>query len=499
MKTAFRGVICLLVLLAIGCQQETSVTSNTTIVEGPLGQRLDSILTPYVRQLREQTDNTAGLAIGVTQGRDVVYARTFGYANLDKEIPADLNTVFHIASVSKPFTALAIAKLVEQGKVRLDDRLVDHVPEFSMQSEGYADITLQHVLTHTSGIPRHLSTGDWENPVLGPEALEQLLADARDATLDFEPGTQYSYSNSGYDMLALVVDRVAGMPFADYVTQHILRPAGMTSSHYRMPGDSLPDHWAAPYSYGVTTQEWSPYPYAEKYFPSSGLQTSLMDMCRWGMLYINGDESVIGKEYLDLVTTAHYDTPWGDQIGLSWFLQSYLERPIIMHQGNDTGFESLVYIYPEEAISIVVMANRDFARTARIMNATSETIFADQPKDYSVSAKYLFAKAYREKGLEHAKEVWEALRSDTTDIYTTNDGDILTTGAVLENGGKWSETREILEYYLTINDQSTYAWRLLGNATLHLGDTIGAIACYERTLAINPDYEPGKVALAGVK
>ena len=139
------------------------------------------------------------------------------------------------------------------------------------------------------------------------------------------------------------------------------------------------------------------------------------------------------------------------------------------------------------------MANRDFSRTGRIINAISEILFSEGPKPYEVSAKYQFAKDYNIGGIHKAKATWSQLKKDTTDIYYIDDDDILTTGAILENGGKWVETKEILEYYNTLNEESTYSWRLLGNANLNLGDTLTAISNYEQCLVINPNYEKARL------
>ncbi|MDG5491499.1 serine hydrolase [Psychroserpens sp. SPM9] len=487
-----------LIALLCSCQQNTSneAASNiTTIIVSPEGERIDSLLTPYVKTLRSLTDNTAGLAIGITKGNRIIYARTFGYENIAEKTEADFNTLFHIASVSKPFTAAAIVKLIQQKKLNLEDKIVDHIPEFKMKGEAYKHITIQHILNHTSGIPRHVSENNW----LNPKPLEANLDFVKDFELDFEPGSQFNYSNSAFDILGIVISRASGLSYADYVTTHILKPAGMTQSTFIKPKNTLPPHWAVPYSYGLETQEWTPFPHAENYLPSSGLQTTLLDMCQWGMLHANqgslNGKHVIENSYFKLLTTPTYETPWGNTIGLSWFLQSYLERPIIMHTGSDTGFEAIMYIYPNEDISIIVMANRDFARTGRIINAASEIIYNQTPKTYQVSAKYKFAETYKAHGITRAITEWNELKKDTTDIYNVDDDAILTTGAILENGKQWKATKEILDYYTSLNDQSTYAWRLLGNANLNLKDTTAAIQCYQKTLDINPDYTKGKIAL----
>jgi CubicO group peptidase (beta-lactamase class C family) len=164
---------------------------------------------------------------------------------------------------------------------------------------------------------------------------------AKNFELDFEPGSQVNYSNSAFDILGIVIGRVSGMPFPDYVTEQVLSPAGMANSIYNKPIDSLPSNWAAPYSFGLQTQEWTSYPYADNYAPSSGLQTTLPDMCKWALLHLNkgsnGKDPVLDEQHYELLTSPHFDTPWDEKIGLSWFLQSYMDRPIIMHTGEDTG------------------------------------------------------------------------------------------------------------------------------------------------------------------
>ena len=488
-----------LIFFLSSCNEEMKHQELKHIAIGEQGKRLDSLLIPYIDELRKLTDNQAGLAIGVTKGDQTIFARCFGYSNIEQGKEVDFNTVFHIASVSKPFVAFSIAKLIEQQKLGLDDKIIDIIPEFEMKGSGYELITVKHILTHSSGIPANISPDDWTNPSFGDKALDENLEIIKTHTLDFEPGTRFSYSNSAFDILGLIISRVSKMQFSNFVTAEILVPAGMNNTTYKKKEDVFSQNWAMSYSYGIETQEWLPYPYNEKLFPSSGVLTSLNDMLTWTKIHLGKgrhiDKAILQEKYFNLLTEPYYNTPWGDKIGLSWFLQSYLDKPIIMHQGQDTGFESIVYLYPNENISIVVMANRDFSRTGRIINAISEILFAEWPKTYDVSAKYKFTEIYKKAGIEAAKAAWSQLKIDTTDIYYIDDGDILTTGAILENGGKWKETKEILEYYNTLNKKSTYSWRLLGNAHLNLGDTLTALSNYEKCLEINPNYEKARIAI----
>lgn len=497
------SLLIVALLFVASCDQEIKQPKQDNIAIGANGQKLDSVLVPYINELLKLTDNHAGLAIGVTKGDQTIFAHCFGYANIEQQKKVDFNTAFHIASVSKPFVAFAITKLIAQKKLTLDDKIIDLIPEFEMTGSGYELITVKHILTHTSGIPANISPDDWTKPSFGNTAMDENLENIKTHTQLFEPGTKYSYSNSAFDILGVVISRVSGVPFSDFVKNEILVPAGMNHTSYKKQDDSIASNWAMSYSYGLETQEWQPYPYNEKLFPSSGIVSSLTDMLTWTKMHIrkgthNGN-TILEEEYFNLLTTPHYNTPWNDEIGLSWFLQSYLEKPIVMHQGQDTGFESIVYLYPENDVSIVVMANRDFARTGRIINAVSEILFDTVPKTYSVSAKYKFTEAYKTGGIDQAIATWNELEKDTTDIYFSDNDDILTTGAILENGGYWKETKEVLEFYNTIHEQSTYAQRLLGNAFLNLGDTTSTLRHYEKCLEINPNYEKARLAIDQLK
>lgn len=494
--------VLFLLLQLTSCKKENN-TITKSVIKGIEGVRIDSVLTPYLVKLRNETDNEAGLAVGIIKNNELIYGRTFGYSNIERLIEVNFNTKFHIASVTKPFSAIAIAKLIQDGKLTLQTKIVDIIPEFKMLSPDYRNITVKHILTHTSGIPQNISPNDWTKPSFGPTALEENLIAVQKHTLDFTPGTQFSYSNSAFDILGIVISRASNMSFSQFIESNILQPLDMTESTFLKPKDSLPLNYAVAYSYGIETAVWKPYPYNEKLYPSSGLLTTLNDMTKWANFHLNkgtvGNTQILEPKYFELIIQPHFNTPWGDRIGLSWFLQSYLDKPIIMHTGQDTGFESVMYVYPKDTTAIIVMANRDFSRTARIVNAASEVLYGHEPKKYEVSAKYAFAKAYKEKGIAKATDIWKKLEKDTLDTYYTDIDDILTTGAILENSGDWQGTKDILEAYNSYNSQSTYSWRLLGNAHLNLGDTLKAVACYQKCLKINPNYDKAKVAIEGLK
>ncbi|MEM7163032.1 MAG: serine hydrolase [Bacteroidota bacterium] len=480
-------------------RESNSDPQITEIIKGEKGAILDSLLSPYLIALREKTMNDAGLAIGVSQGDQVIYAKAFGFADKSRGIKTDLNTQFHIASLTKPLTAYATLKLSESNRLNLTDSIGKYIPELIDAGSNFAHVNIEQILTHTSGIPRHISVDDWQNSIISEDALDLNIEQLLEHELEFEPGTKYDYSNAAFDILGLVLSRATGQTYFDLMDKEVLQPLGMEHSTFLMPEDTLPINWANSHAFGLKTQVLQPFPYNLKVAPSSSLKASILDMCKWGMLHAgNGvlnNERKINEAIFREMISPQYETPWGDHIGYSWYLQEYLERPIIMHTGESHGFESMLYIYPEEKISICVLANRSESRTGRIINATSEILFGEKPKDYETSAIYSYSRVYENEGRAKANAHWAELKEDTLDSYYTYDYSLLTSGSILENGGQWNQAQDLLKYYLIENKNSTYAWRLLGNCELALADTTEAIRCFQKTLEINPNYEKGKLAL----
>src|SRR5262249_5401568 len=154
----------------------------------------------------------------VARKERVLFKRAYGMANYELQVPNSTATRFHLASVSKPFTAMAILQLQEQGKLSVSDPVSRFVPEFP----GGDRITVEHLLTHTSGIPNVNNFPDYDDFARSPHTLEQLVAKFAGVPLDFQPGSDYRYSNSNYNLLALILEKVSGEKYGDYVQKRIL-------------------------------------------------------------------------------------------------------------------------------------------------------------------------------------------------------------------------------------------------------------------------------------
>jgi hypothetical protein len=192
------GTIPLFLVLNLSCSGPYG-KSPQSIVNGTEGAYVDSLLTPFIEEV-VSTFHLPGLAIGVVARGQIVYARAFGFENVETKEPVTLETMFHMASIPKPFVATAIMQLVERGKIDLEETVVTYLPYFRLEGGPYDSITIGHMLTHVSGMP-DVKDYQWDKPVYDEDALETYVRSIASEKMLSSPGDKYAYSNMAYECL----------------------------------------------------------------------------------------------------------------------------------------------------------------------------------------------------------------------------------------------------------------------------------------------------------
>jgi CubicO group peptidase (beta-lactamase class C family) len=321
-------------------------------------ERLEPFITKTMTEAK-----IPGLAIGVVEDGRLVYSRGFGVMKLgDLSQPVTPATLFHMASITKPFVATSVMQLVEQGKVDLDAPVTKYLAYFQLQDPRYRSITVRQMLTHTSGMP-DVRNYWWNKPEYDDGSLERYVRSLTDKQLRWQPGSKYAYSNMAFEVLGDLVAKVSGKSFEDYVEANILNPLGMKSSTLLFKkadpaklaaGHTLSKGKVIPIAH---------YPYNRAHTPSSNLHSSVGDMARWIAVNINRGE-LDGNRILKSST---YDLLWKPaatvqglgQVGISWFLGDLKGEPIVMHGGGDDGFLTYVAFSPSHKAGVVMMINFD--------------------------------------------------------------------------------------------------------------------------------------------
>jgi CubicO group peptidase (beta-lactamase class C family) len=342
--------------------------------------------------VRSEMGNFSG-AVLIAKGDRVLFRKAYGYADLENRIPFTPETNFHVASISKMFSAMAALKLRDAGRLKLDDRLCAYIDDCPT---AWAEITLDHVIHHTSGIPDYesglgLGSGEYREFMSQPDVMEKIVALAKSKPLDFAPGSKFNYSNTGYILLNQAIEKAAGVPFGSYVRQELLDPAGMTSSGVlgESPAPARP-------SYGYTYGDigWGKIiggvSYTEGHMrrvnelKSTGgawLYSTLDDLHRWSRVMDGG--KLVPKSRAAEVFTARLEG-----YGFGWFVDKYLGRTRYSHTGSLQGFVSNFMKFPDDSVTIIVFSNIDRGRMSSINRALTAITFGE-PWDMPVRGTFM--------------------------------------------------------------------------------------------------------------
>jgi CubicO group peptidase (beta-lactamase class C family) len=293
--------------------------------------------------MRDYAGSIPGASVLVVRDGHVLVSKSYGMANLEERNAATPDTNYRLASVTKQFTAAAILMLAERGKLSIDDPITRY-----LELPPYANaITIRHLLTHTSGLLAY-------EDLIPPGTTKQLRdADvlrllATQNTTYFPPGTHYRYSNTGYAFLALIVQRVSGTSFADFLRQNIFKPAGMNASLALEEGISTVARRAFGYSRSEGGWHRTDQSLTSAVLGDGGIYTSIDDLVHW----IAWLES--GRFNQALVPATPTDDP-AVQYGFGWRISG----PIVSHTGETIGFRNAIVRFPARHLAVVVLTNRN--------------------------------------------------------------------------------------------------------------------------------------------
>jgi CubicO group peptidase (beta-lactamase class C family) len=288
-----------------------------------------------------------GMSVAILRGDSVLLARGYGFADIEHRVPATDSTVYAVGSLSKPFTAAAIVLLSEQGRLRLEDPITRYLPEGSAV---WSRVTIRHLLTHTSGVPQD-TTLDWRR-----DYSESELVRSAAQPLQFEPGELESYSSTGYALLGVIIHRVTGVFWGDFVRDHIFRPLGMRTARVNSDTDVVPNRAAGYYFVNdmLKNPEWvSPSINAGA---DCCLSFSVRDLTRWatGLNHVK----VLSRAALDMSwTPVRLNNAGTYPYGLGWNLFEQRGYRRIGHSGAWLGQHATMQRYPDFDLTVIVLLN----------------------------------------------------------------------------------------------------------------------------------------------
>ena len=322
------------------------------------------------------TTTSPGCAVGVGVGGRSMLERAYGMADLEHDVANTADTIFEAGSVSKQFTAAAVLLLAADGKLSLDDPVRKYVPELA---DFGVPLTIRHMLTHTSGLRdwgNLAGIAGWPRGTRVHTHVHVVEILGRQRALNFTPGTRYSYSNSGYNLSAVIVSRVSGMSFAEFSQKRIFQPLGMTRTSWRDDYTRIVKGRAIAYS-GTALRQDMPF---ENVHGNGGLLTTVGDLLRWNENFVSpkvGDAAFVATQQ----TTGKFPNGASQTYALGLMIGSYKGLREVSHSGSTAGYRAFLTRFPDQHVSVAVLCNAGSANATAAARAVADLYLAGKTND----------------------------------------------------------------------------------------------------------------------
>jgi D-alanyl-D-alanine carboxypeptidase len=319
----------------------------------PLGQQLDAIASSYF------VPDVPGAAVFVVKDGKPLLRKGYGMADLEQGTKITPESVFRIGSITKQFTAVAILQLVESGQIALNDPITKFLSDYPTQGK---TITIEHLLTHTSGIQSYTDKPEFLEAMRRDMTPQQIIEAVQNDPMQFDPAAQFRYNNSGYILLGMIIEKVSGMPYAEYMEKNVFPRAGLTATSYgdtaKIVSNRVPGYTRSGDSFANASFLSMTLPYA-----AGALLSTVDDLARWHAALIAG--KVVDRKLLDAAWKPFKLTS-GEEAGYGygWGLGSIAGEKVIQHGGGINGYTSHEMWMPEHDVHVTVLTNNETGEPA---------------------------------------------------------------------------------------------------------------------------------------
>jgi CubicO group peptidase (beta-lactamase class C family) len=431
----------------------------------------------------------------VAEKGKVIYKKGFGLANMDWDIPNVPNTKFRIGSITKQFVAMQIMQLVDEGKIKLDGKLSDYLPEY--RKDTGEKITIHHLLTHTSGIPPYTGLpGFWSDSSRNSYDIDYMVKHFHSGDLEFEPGTQYKYNNSGYFLLAVIIEKVTGKSYEDNLKERILQPVKMNNTGVDR-NQRILEKRASGYYRHVNGYTNEPYFYMTNAMGAGDMYSTVEDLYLW-------DQALYTEKLLSKKLKEKMFTPYLDNYAYGWSVRNVsLDKSTdsvktISHSGGINGFNTRIYRLVNNQHLVVVFNNTGGADLNGICEAVTDILY-DRPYELPKrSITEVISKAIDENGVDSAIAQYRDLKVNHEDEYNFGEYELNRLGYQLLGMEKVDEAIKIFELNVEMFPEAFNPYDSLGEAYMIKGDKKLAIKNYAKSLELNPQNTNAIVMLSKI-
>ncbi|GJQ63750.1 MAG: hypothetical protein SCALA702_28030 [Melioribacteraceae bacterium] len=450
-------------------------------------KRIDELLTKYL----EYEKFNGALLVADSSG--IIFQDGYGKADFEWGINFTPETKFRIGSVTKQFTSMVIMQLAQEGKLNVQDKLIQHLPWYREDTGG--KITIQHLLVHTSGIPSYTSAADFfVDEGMDNLTPKELVTKLCMGDLEFEPGEKWAYNNSGYVILGAIIEEIEGKSYGEVLLERIFEPLNMNNSGYDSFIQIIPER-ASGYSQNFNGFTNAQYINMSTPYAAGALYSTVEDLYKW-------DRALYTTALLSKENMAKYFTPVSSSYAYGWFIEEFnLEDgsenlKLLEHGGGINGFSSLITRDTLNQNLVVLLSNVDGTSLRGISRNILKILYGksiEYPKQ-SI-AKFLYE--YEQKNpQENLESIFNTLLEEEESAFEVSERELNSLGYAFKNEGKLKKAFTIFNINVLKYPQSSNVYDSRGEIYLALGDTTNSISDYKKSFELNPGNTNAKEILA---
>lgn len=437
-----------------------------------------------------------GVALVAEKGQ-VILNKGYGLANMEWNIPNQADTKFRIGSITKQFAAMLTMQLVQEGKINLQGKLSDYLPAY--RKDTGEKITIHHLLTHTSGIPPYTGLpGVWSDSLRKHYETEYLVKHFHSGDLEFEPGTKFKYNNSGYYLLAVIIEKVSGKSFEENLQERILKPLHMNNSGVDR-NERIQGKKAAGYLKNIEGLTNDPYFHMSNALGAGDMYSTVEDLYLWDRaLYKDQLLSEKNKKIMFTPFLSNYAYGWGVyKVPLGDSTTDSLD--VISHSGGINGFNTIIFRLIKDQ-HLIVLFNNTGSTNLSGMSRMITNILYDKPFEMpKKSIAITIGKIVLNEGAEEAIKMYHDLKANQKDTYNFEEFELNNLGYQLLQLKKVKDALEIFKLNVAEYPEAFNPYDSLGEAYMNNGEKELAIKNYAKSLELNPNNTNAIVMLERIR
>lgn len=466
-------VVCAMLVLAV---------HSTVFSQGSTSDKARKI--DEVMSLANKYNSFNGSVLVAESGK-VIHKKGYGDANMEWNIPNTPDTKFRLGSITKQFTAALILQLVDEGKVKLDGKLSDYLPAY--RKDIGDKVTVHQLLNHTSGIPSYTGLpGFGANVSRNPYNVDDFVKQYASNDLEFEPGSKFSYNNSGYFLLGAIIEKVTGKSYGQVLKEKILDPLGMKNTGYDLHAPII-EKRATGYQRAANGYRHAPYLDMSIPYAAGSMYSTVEDLYLWDQALYT-DRVVSAQSKALMYKPALSDYAYGWVINKAEFGNGTPAVERIMHGGGINGFNTLIIRFPQQKHLIVLLDNTSQGESLDRLEDTITRILFNQtytmPKQSIVD---LLHRTITGKGLDAGLAEYRDLKAKQSNVYDFSEPELNRLGYRLLQAGKHKEAIEIFKLNVSEYPKAFNTYDSLGEGYMVAGNAELAILNYKKSLELNPN------------